>query len=243
MSASDNRIEEYLARARELVAELEAGRVEEADGLLDILSSMRESMLYLDLGRLTRTLHEALNDIQLDTRLANLTRTGMPGTRDRLHYVVSKTEEAAHRTLTAVENSLPLARRLENKAETYRQQCERFLHHEMDMEELRRLAQTMREFLPAIIDDTHSLSRNLSDIRLAQEFQDLTGQVILRVIHVVQEVEDRLVEMVRVCSDRMQSANRPARTMSSRDEPKSDRRQDVLSTQDEVDQFLSSLGF
>ena len=244
MSALDNRTEEYLARARALVAELEAGRVEKADSLLDELSGMRESSMFLDLGRLTRGLHQALNNFQMDTRLANLSQTGMPGTRDRLHDVVRKTEESAHRTLKAVEDSIPIARRLENKAELYRQQCEAFLHREMDMQDLRRLAQTMREFLPAIVNDAHDLSRNLSEIRLAQEYQDLTGQVILRVVQVVQEVEDELVEMLRVCGNRLQGPGGQAHRQSGGDESKPGLlRPEVVAGQDEVDRLLSGMGF
>lgn len=245
MSAPDSRTEEYLARARELVAELEAGRVERADELLDALSGLRESSLYQELGKLTRTLHEALTNFQLDSRLARLTEEDIPDARDRLRYVVTKTEESANRTLKAVEDSIPLAKRLGHSAGEHQQQWERFLRREMDVQEFRSLTRSLREFLASIIADSTSLSQNLSEVLMAQEYQDLTGQVIHRVIRVVQDVENGLVEMIRVCGQRPLNGDRaPAPAASRLEGPQIDlQKPDVMANQDEVDSLLSSLGF
>src|SRR4030066_2024645 len=97
MSAPDSRTQEYLVRARELVAQIEAGNTERADELLDALSGLRESKLFQDLGKLTRTLHEAISNFQLEPRLSSLVREHIPDARDRLRYVVTKTEESPNR--------------------------------------------------------------------------------------------------------------------------------------------------
>jgi chemotaxis protein CheZ len=243
MSHHDSKTGEYLAKARELVAALEAGQIEQADELLDVLSNLRESKLFLELGKLTRTLHEALASIQIDSRLAQLMQTDMPDARDRLRYVLTKTEESAHRTLKAVEESIPLAKRLETRASEHQQQWDKFLRREMDVSEFRAMTRTLREFLGAIIADAGGLSRNLSEVLLAQEYQDLTGQVIHRVMGVVQEVEDGLVEMLRVVGQRPGTAPAPAAASSGHGPQIDPKKPDVVANQDEVDDLLSSLGF
>jgi chemotaxis protein CheZ len=244
MTATDHRTADYLARARQLVAELENGNVARADELLDQLTSLRESKLFQDLGRLTRSLHEALTNFQVDSRLARLTQQDIPDARDRLHYVVTKTEESAHRTLKAVEDSIPIARRLETHAIEHQQQWDKFLRREMDVQEFRTLTRSLRAFLSAITADSASLGRHLSEVLMAQEYQDLTGQVIQRVIAIVQEVETGLVEMVRVCGQRGTPAADEARAAGQGHGPQIDpKKPDVVASQDEVDDLLSSLGF
>jgi len=241
----DTAAQDYLAKARELVELLESGNIERADSLLETLSGMRQSTLFQELGRLTRTLHEALTSFQMDSRLGRLAEQDIPDAHDRLRYVVTKTEEAAHRTLKAVEDSIPLAKRLEQHAVAHQQQWEKFLRREMDIQEFRSLTRSLREFLAAIIADSASLSRNLSDVLMAQEYQDLTGQVINRVIRVVQEVETSLVDMIRVVGLRTQGGERAESDAKPRLEgPQIDpKRPDVVANQDDVDTLLSSLGF
>jgi chemotaxis protein CheZ len=247
MNAPENRADEYLDQARELVTLLEAGRVEQADELLAALSGMRESKIFHELGKLTRTLHEAITHFPVDPRLTRLSEKDMPDARERLRYVVTKTEESANRTLKAVEDSIPLAKHLSQRATEHQQQWERFLRREMDVQEFRTLTHSLREFLGGIIADSSSLSSNLSEVLMAQEYQDITGQVIQRVIRVVQDVEDGLVEMVRVVGSRAQPASpagaQPA-TTSRLEGPQIDpKKADVMANQDDVDALLSSLGF
>lgn len=246
MAEQDTATRDYLVKARELVTLLEAGNTEQADGLLEILSGMRQSTLFQELGRLTRTLHEALTNFQMDSRLDRLAKQDIPDAHDRLRYVVAKTEEAAHRTLKAVEDSIPLAKRLEQHAVAHQQQWEKFLRREMDIQEFRSLTRTLREFLASIIADSTALSRNLSDVLMAQEYQDLTGQVINRVIRVVQEVETSLVEMIRVVGLRAHGGERAidTGTKPKLEGPQIDpKRSGVVANQDDVDTLLSSLGF
>jgi chemotaxis protein CheZ len=243
MSVLDSKTQEYLDKARELVAQIEAGKLEQADELLATLSGMRESKIFQELGKLTRTLHEAITHFPVDPRLARLSEKDMPDARERLRYVVTKTEESAHRTLKAVEESIPLAKHLSQRATEHQAQWERFLRREMDVKEFRSLTHSLREFLGGIIADSSSLSRNLSEVLMAQEYQDITGQVIQRVIRIVQEVEDGLVEMVRVVGSRSQPVA-PAASTARLDGPQiNPTGPDVVANQDEVDSLLSSLGF
>jgi chemotaxis protein CheZ len=238
------RNDEYLEMARALVAALEDGAVDRADDLLDSLSSMRKSKMFLELGKLTRTLHEALNHFQVDSRLARIANEDIPDAHHRLRFVVTKTEEAAHRTLKAVEDSIPLARRLETRALEHQRHWERFLRREMNVQEFRSMTQSLREFLASILDDAKGLSGHLTEVLMAQEYQDLTGQVIQRVIQIVQDVEHGLVEMLRVCGQRSGAvADEPKAAVRGHGPQIDPKTPDVVANQDEVDDLLSSLGF
>jgi chemotaxis protein CheZ len=243
MAGADAPLNDYLVKARELVSVLETGDMNKADDLLDAMSSMRQSRLFLELGKLTRTLHEALTSLQMDSRLARLTQQDMPEARDRLKYVVTKTEEATHRTLKAVEESIPVAKRLENSAQDHQQLWDKFLRREMDVQEFRNMAQTLSGFLGGVLTDTSTLSKNLTEVLMAQEFQDLTGQVIHRVINIVHELEQGLVEIIRVCGQRMQIVDSETPGIAAEGPQIDPRRAGVVANQDEVDDLLSSLGF
>src|SRR5574344_917692 len=98
-----------LEQAKQLVVLLEQGRQAEADLLLSAVDTTMQSDLFAEVGKLTRQLHDALNDFQLDPRLGALATEDIPDAKQRLSYVIAKTEDAANRTMDAVEASLPLA--------------------------------------------------------------------------------------------------------------------------------------
>jgi chemotaxis protein CheZ len=245
MSEDATNAPETLEQARRLVAALESGDAVASQALLDALTRMRETELYRELGQLTRNLHDALNAFSFDDRLIKLAEYEIPDARERLRYVVSKTEQAAHRTLKAVEESIPLARELEERARTHRTHWERFLRREMDVQEFRELTRALGDFLDDVAGKSTALHRNLSDVLLAQDYQDLTGQVIDRVINLVQEMERSLVEMIRVTGQRMQATAPEGRDKTVPEGPQisPQGRSDVVSNQDDVDQLLASLGF
>ncbi|KKK49010.1 hypothetical protein LCGC14_3139360, partial [marine sediment metagenome] len=91
--------EAQLNAARALVSALESGDEAAAQTNLKALAEAQESQLFKEVGRLTRDLHDSLNNFNLDGRLAELTESEMPNTRERLNFVIDTTEEAAHKTL------------------------------------------------------------------------------------------------------------------------------------------------
>jgi chemotaxis protein CheZ len=245
MSEDATNTPETLEQVRRLVAALESGDAVTSQALLDALTRMRETEIYRELGQLTRNLHDALNAFSFDDRLVKLAEYDIPDARERLRYVVSKTEQAAHRTLKAVEESIPLARELEERARQHRAHWERFLRREMQVGEFRELTHALGNFLIDVAGKSAALHRNLSEVLLAQDYQDLTGQVIDRVINLVQEMERSLVEMIRVTGQRIEAAAPAGQDKTALEGPQisPQGRSDVVSNQDDVDQLLASLGF
>jgi chemotaxis protein CheZ len=246
---------EQLERARELVQMMEAGHEDKAGHLIEELGRMHESMLFQELGKLTRDLHEALNSFRLDTRLSELTHQDIPDAKERLNYVVAMTEQAAHRTLNAVEDNLPVAESLASRAGELGGEWARFRQREMSLEEFRQVSQQLSDFLADTERDAEKLRKGLSEVLMAQDFQDLTGQVIRRVMTLVQDLEDNLVGLVKVSGQRLTKPDSDRKSADPGDNtgPASagtgpavsgtSDKGEVVSGQDDVDDLLSSLGF
>ncbi|MGH8491405.1 MAG: protein phosphatase CheZ [Gammaproteobacteria bacterium] len=198
----------------------------------------------MEIGKLTRGLHNAMLTIRLDARLIGITRTDIPDAKERLNAVITKTEQAAHRTLNAVEELLPIVDAMAINADKildlYRRQTRETTQFDIAGTD----DHPCTDFIAKVKADSQKLHKNLSEVLMAQDFQDLTGQVIRRVIEVVQEVERSFVDLIRISSTRRKvrvkksngvHAAGPAPTMAGEESK--------ASTQDEVDSLLSSLGF
>ncbi|MGM0412923.1 MAG: protein phosphatase CheZ [Pseudomonadota bacterium] len=245
---------EYLELARQLVTQLEAGDEEAANATVDDLTRMRESEMFQQIGRLTRDLHDSLNSFQLDTRISTLAEEEIPDARDRLRYVVSMTDQAATRTLNAVEESIPLCDELQSNVSEIDREWQRFLRRELSADEFRALSRAIRSHLSNSGDELVKLKSNLNDILMAQDFQDLTGQIIHRVIGLVEEVEGNLVELIRISGSSRPAGEAQQGGAANQEERRPDidpqgpqvpgvDADEAVNGQDEVDELLSSLGF
>ncbi|MBD3669933.1 MAG: protein phosphatase CheZ [Gammaproteobacteria bacterium] len=246
MTADNVLGDEVLALAKSLVEKLEAGATEDAHALLDELTKVRESLLYQEIGKLTRELHNSLNSFHVDTHITALAEKDIPDARERLRYVVSMTDEAANRTLTAVEESIPLCDEIDGRVTEINEAWARLLRREMTAEEFRQLSKTLTDYLSLSTYDIGNIKGKLNDVLMAQDFQDLTGQIIHRVIDLVEDVENNLVGLIKVAGQKVDApsykSEKADTTPTGPAVPGIDESSRV-SGQDEVDDLLSSLGF
>lgn len=237
-----------LKSAKKLVELIEQGDESAVIDMIEELSAMRESNLFLELGKLTRDLHDTIAGFQLDSKIFSLTEKDIPDAKERLNHVISMTEEAADKTLTLVEASLPISDELKKKSTELQEKWNRFKSRDMNVKEFRELSHDIDGFFIVLNEKTPELHTNLSDILMAQGFQDLTGQIIRRVITLVQEVEESLVDLVRITGEKMgqkqvkEEKSGPDISAQGPVVPGVDKG-DVVSGQDDVDDLLSSLGF
>ncbi len=247
MEICETQHDEYLGNARALVEKLEAGNIEDANVALDGLTKLHEMKLFQDVGKLTRQLHDTITNFQIDSKLSALAESEIPDAKERLTYVISLTEKAADRTLTVVEDTLPRAEQLDQRATQLKKQWDRFRNRDMAVEEFRGLSNELDEFLDWTSDNASRIHQGLSEVMMAQDFQDLTGQVICRVINLVQEVEDSLVDLIKITGKSMKMPQHESEDVRIRAEgprvPLLDSKVEVVSGQDDVDDLLSSLGF
>ncbi|UCJ15155.1 protein phosphatase CheZ [Pseudomonas sp. MM211] len=246
------------SNARQLVNSLEKGNFGEAVQLINELNKARDRGLYHEVGKLTRELHNAIVNFQLDPRVPHANEVSqISDATERLNYVVTMTERAANRTMDLVEQSAPLVNDLSSEADALSEDWGRFMRREMGAEAFRELAKRIELFLARSQRDSSKLSGHLNDILLAQDYQDLTGQVIKRVTQLVTEVESNLLKLMLMASqvdrfagidhdhEELRVEQNKQKNTSHGEVPQihADKRDDVASSQDDVDDLLSSLGF
>jgi chemotaxis protein CheZ len=241
------------AQANQLKDLVDSGNVAGALAIISELNETRDKTLYQEVGRLTRTLHESIRNFHIDTAntSSNEDASKIEDASDRLAYVVDMTNKAANKTLDLVEETMPYASGISTEAKQLKDDWSRLQRKEMKPEEFRALTSKMGTFLSKLCNDSDKVYSNLTAILLAQDFQDLTGQVINRVTTLVKDVEENLVKLVTMAGkvDQMtgnvqQEAKKQETNMQGEGpQMNAEVRDDVVSGQDDVDDLLSSLGF
>jgi len=165
---------------------------------LDALLQRRERMLFLDLRKLTGDLQSALTRFRMDSRLVDLAEKDVPDAKLRLDHVLRLTDEAAHRTLDLVEQSGPLAERTARSAQALIEAWQQFRDRKIAVDDFHRMVREMDAHLQAAGADMGKVRENLSEVLLAQGYQDLTGQILRGVMKLVSELEIALADLVRL---------------------------------------------
>lgn len=236
-----------LEQAKQLVALLEQEQQEQANEMVMSLFQQYENPMLREVGALTRELHNSLGEFKFDARMSKIATEEIPDARDRLEYVMAKTEQAANKTMDAVESSLPIADRLHESLLQIRPTWNQLMAGRIELAEFKALCHNIDALLVQVEGDSSELRSQLTQILMAQDFQDLTGQIISRVITLVHEVEDRLVDIVTTFGIEQSEHNADAAKESS-SAPEGpilnpQEREDAVASQDDVDDLLSSLGF
>lgn len=238
-------------QANKLKSLVDSGDLSGALSIISELNETRDKTLYQEVGRLTRTLHESIRNFHIDMHNSeNEEFSKIEDASDRLAYVVDMTNKAANKTLDLVEETMPLAASVREEAKILKDEWARLQRKEMKPGEFRELTTRMGVFLSDLSKDSDKVCSNLSDILLAQDFQDLTGQVINKVTGLVKEVEENLVNLVRMAGqvDKITGTVHEVQQEEITIEGEgpqihADKRDDMVSGQDDVDDLLSSLGF
>jgi chemotaxis protein CheZ len=193
------------------------------------------------IGQLTRQLREGLRELGLDKEVAKAAQA-IPDARDRLAYVAATTERAAHRALNAIDVAQPLQEGLANEAKGLSKRWDEWFADPIELDHARELVMDTRGFLQDVPQKTNAINSQLMEILMAQDFQDLTGQVIKKMMEVVNDVETQLLQVL--------IDNSPA---EKRQEIVSNSLQngpqivpgnpDAVADQSQVDDLLESLGF
>ncbi|ART81117.1 protein phosphatase CheZ [Oceanisphaera avium] len=242
-----------LEQAKILVAMLERGDQDGADRYLTDVCMPQAKDLVEQVGQLTRQLHDSLQEFRNDPRLPELAESEIPDARERLSYVIDMTDKAANRTMDAVEASLPIADRLSDNITSVLPGWRELMARQLELNKFKDLCTELDGFLHNSEQDANQLRNLLTEILMAQDYQDLTGQMIRRVINLVQEVEAKLVAILTVFGrlPGMEAIQQKAEAKKSKvaditaEGPilNKEHREDVVSDQDGVDDLLSSLGF
>lgn len=193
------------------------------------------------IGHMTRQLHDTLRELGYD-RLLQDTAKAIPDARQRLVYIAQMTEQAASRVLNATDIAKPIQEELQGQAQTLSARWERAYRNELKVDEFKTLADDTRNYLAYVPKQTSATNTQLMEIMMAQDFQDLTGQVIKKVVDLAQNLES---QMLQVLLEAMPDDRRVEAPEGLLNGPvvSTEGRADVVSNQTQVDDLLESLGF
>ncbi|MDE2593995.1 MAG: protein phosphatase CheZ [Burkholderiales bacterium] len=201
--------------------------------------------IFHQLGLLTRQLHDTMNMLGVLPKLKD-TVDNIPDARTRLSYIATKTAEAADKVLNLVDQAK--ADQDHIAAETRR------LAELIVRDPVKAVATgAVMNFVQDVEKTTQRVDSHLTDIMMAQDFHDLTGQVVAKVVKLANDLEAQLVKVLVQAAppEQHQKAEAVLTTHSQPSEEiklegpvvSSEGRTDVVSNQGEVDDLLASLGF
>ena len=193
------------------------------------------------IGTVTRSLHDALRELGYDKNVESAVGS-LPDARARLAYVASLTGKAAERVLGAVERGQAQQAEMRKAADALASRWASLHAGKLSVDEFKQLAADTHAHFVALPAETAKVDAELSEIMMAQDFHDLTGQVINRITQVAQSLEDQLVKLLVDATPPEKRAgveegflNGPVIDARGRD--------DVVTSQTQVDDLLESLGF
>jgi chemotaxis protein CheZ len=229
-----------------------AAAVEAQDG-----GDLASDRILARIGQLTRTLRDSMRELGIDKHVERAAEA-VPDARDRLKYIANMTEQAAEKVLSSIEVAKPLQEQLQQDAAVLDARWEQWYAAPIEREEVRALMNDTRTFLRGVPEVTTATNQQLLEIMLAQDFQDLTGQVIKKITEVVYLIEQQLLGVLieNIALERREQFAATAAALAA--EPSStgspenllngpqinpEGKADVMQDQGEVDDLLASLGF
>jgi chemotaxis protein CheZ len=204
-----------------------------------------EESIHHRIGQLTRTLHNALRELGYDRELMDA-RDNLPDARDRLAYIARVTGEAAEKVLNAVDRARTVQQELTEQAGSLRSRWQAVAAYAAGGRACtpagKQLIDETCDFFADVGGQADRTNAILTDIMMAQDFHDLTGQVIRRVVTLAQSLEEQLIKLLIETSP---VGQRPRLDQQKLEGPvvAPESRDDVVSDQKGVDDLLASLGF
>lgn len=202
----------------------------------------QQEVVFNRIGHMARALHDTLGQLGYD-KLIEKTVSALPDAKDRLAYVANLTEQAACRVLNATDIAGPLVDDMAARSKSLGAAWDKVFANQMTPEQFKQLAVETRQFLnQQMPEKTQGTHAQLTEIMMAQDFQDLTGQVIKKIVVLAQDLESGLMGLlIEVLPD----AKRTEEVTSLMNGPvvNAEGRTDVVVNQEQVDDLLDSLGF
>ena len=191
------------------------------------------------LGGIVRLLHDSLRELGYDKALTEAS-SQIVDAQDRLEYVATLTEQAANKVLNTLDEGMPAQDVLSKKAKEMDGRWTDLFDGKLSLEEFKALAGDSRQFAQAVAEATEAEKARLLEIMMAQDFQDITGQLIKKVVNITKTVEHELAQLLRdnaPAEVREKLAQKPVPLMQGPSVPS------VALDQDNVDDLLADLGF
>lgn len=204
-----------------------------------------EKGMYERLGGIVRLLHDSLRELGYDKALTEASSQIMDA-QDRLEYVASLTEQAANKVLNTLDDGMPAQDLLSKQAKDMENRWDDLFAGKLSIEQFKALAGDSRQFAQIVSEATEAEKARLLEIMMAQDFQDITGQLIKKVVVITKTVENELTQLLKdsappdvkqKLAEKQAAQEQPQPLMSGPSVPT------VALDQDSVDDLLADLGF
>ena len=158
--------------------------------------NLADKPMFDRLGGIVRMLHDSMRELGYDRALSGVV-TQIPDARARLEYIATLTEQAANKVLNATEAGMPQQEALSRNAQDMDMRWAQLLDGKLSIEQFKTLAADSKRFAADVVEATEAEKARLLEIMMAQDFQDLTGQLIKKVVAITQTVEHELAQLLR----------------------------------------------
>jgi len=192
------------------------------------------------IGHLTRQMRDGMRELGLDKGIARAAEA-IPDARDRLGYLAQMTERAAERALNAVDVAQPIQNKLASDANLLSRRWDVWFASPLELADARELVVDTRSYLSDVPKQTGATNAQLLEIMMAQDFQDLTGQVIKKMMDVIKDMETQLLQLL-IDNTPAEKRQETSAMLLNGPQIKSGSL-DAVDNQSQVDDLLASLGF
>jgi chemotaxis protein CheZ len=182
-----------------------------ADKVIQNMIKKGQDEIFSEIGKITRKLHDTIKSFKqaIDPKIKEVAMREIPSTIESLEFVVEKSEEAANKTMSIVEKYILGMDDLDTH-------IKRLSGPEVSVEYLKNFK--------------NNLEDDLIEVLTTQSFQDITGQLIKKVIKLIGDIEEELVRLIKNFGERVEVGYKTEATSQK-------------VTQADVDELLREFGF
>lgn len=201
--------------------------------------SLKDKPMYERLGGIVRLLHDSMRELGYDKSLTDVA-SQMGDAQNRLSYIATLTEQAATKVLNAIDQSMPEQEKLHEMSVAIQDRWDKLYAGQLSMEEFKQLAQDSKTFSQQVTATTDAQKSRLLEIMMSQDFQDLTGQLIKKIVNITNAAEQELAQLLRdnaPAEVKAAMAEKPVELLNGPSTP------GIALGQNDVDDLLDSLGF
>ncbi|MBV6341637.1 protein phosphatase CheZ [Candidatus Magnetobacterium casense] len=228
-------VDKIMVEVQGLIEAFADGDTEKAERAIMAISSYGERDLFSEVGKMTRRLHDSFKDFKLmiDPRLHDIAHDDMPEMTDKLEWVITRTDEAAGKTIEIAEKNQSKLSVLMDKLDS--------VEGKLNALDCTHADETLS--LSFIKTELAEISNDFFEIMLAQEFQDLTGQILKKVIRLVKELEEQLLQLVVYFGVKADATKAEEKKTEEVHGPQIKAGEGIMSDQGDVDALLAEFGF